>query len=233
MSFRRSASPFIAVAAIFAAALAIHAQAPQAEPAKPAAPQTGAPQPAAGAQPQPAPRPRPVHDKPAEQIYQNIKVLNGMPSDELIETMQAFRAALGGNCDICHVHTERGLVPEAEDKKEKQTARQMIMMVRAINQQNFNGRNEVTCATCHNGHVDPVGIPPVLDLETAKARRAEEIVRGDVEAGRKPAEQLPSADTLFDKYTQAIGGQAAIAKLTTKVVKATVTPAVGSPFTVE
>jgi hypothetical protein len=44
-----------------------------------------------------------VPGKTAEQVYKNIQVLKGMPSDLLLPQMRLFSGALGGNCEFCHV----------------------------------------------------------------------------------------------------------------------------------
>ena len=212
------------VIGVLAATLMMQAS-PQGNTAQAPAAAAGQPQaqPPAG---QEEPQPQPSHDKPAEQVYRNIKVLNGLPSDQVIESMQTFRAALGVECDFCHVRQNGRLMPPLDDKKEKQTARQMIIMVNSINATNFNGRLEVTCATCHQGQHQPRPFPPVADLEKLKARL-------DAEQHPVKREDLPSADSLFDKYEQAIGGAAAVAKLTTRVAKATATLPSGATVQVE
>src|SRR5512133_1847614 len=87
--------------------IAVSAQAPQ--PLRPPIPT------------KPAPTTRSSHDKTMEQVWKNIKVLNGLPSDELVETMNYFRVSLGVNCDHCHVHSESsGLAPELDTKPQKQ-----------------------------------------------------------------------------------------------------------------
>jgi hypothetical protein len=169
-----------------------------------------------------------------EQVWNNIKVMNGLPSDELMETMNYWRVSLGVNCDHCHVHSETGgLSPELDTKPQKQKAREMVAMVRAINQQYFDGQQRVTCGSCHQGHTRPIAAPQVIEAETARQRREDEVERLDVESGRKPAQPLPTADALFQKHAQAIGGDQAIAAITSKYIKSTVTPAIGSAVTVE
>ncbi len=167
----------------------------------------------------PPPRPIPLPGKPAEEIYKNIQVLKGVPSEDLIPSMQMFRAALGVQCTFCH----KDLNDLADDsKQEKKTAREMIAMMRRINEQNFNGRLEVTCATCHQGHNDPSNIPPVPDADALRARFAllqQQRQQQQAAGGQRPAQ--PTAAQIFDKFTAAIGGQEAVSKLNTRVVKAT------------
>ena len=65
----------------------------------------------------------------AEGRFKNIQVFKGYPADDLVPAMQFISNALGVDCDFCHVDR----APEKDDKKEKQTARKMITMTRAIN----------------------------------------------------------------------------------------------------
>jgi len=79
--------------------------------------------------------------------------------------MQFITASLGVECDFCHV---RGAFDKG-DKKPKQTARKMMQMMFALNQQNFDGRREVTCYSCHRGSSKPVSIPMVGDTTALEA----------------------------------------------------------------
>ena len=78
--------------------------------------------------------------KTAEQVYKNIQVLQGTPMDLFLPEMRLFEAALGVNCEYCHLEQDRS----KDDLQAKQTARKMIAMVREINK-NFDGRTVVTC----------------------------------------------------------------------------------------
>jgi photosynthetic reaction center cytochrome c subunit len=157
----------------------------------------------------------PMHpgEKTAEQQFKNIQVLKGVPADELIPTMQFISASLGVECEFCHVRDAF----DKDDKKPKQTARKMMEMMFAVNQDNFNGRREVTCYSCHRGAVNPAGMPPVMTAEAMAAAMAEP---------RRPEEEKtytgPSADQLLDKYVQACGGAAAIDKVSSRVMKGTI-----------
>src|SRR4051812_26764498 len=93
--------------------------------------------------------------KTAGEVYKNIKVLNDLPADQLINVMQFFNGSLGVNCNFCHVPNEWA----KDDKEEKGAARNMIKMTLGINKDNFDGRLEVSCATCHNGRSHPAGMP--------------------------------------------------------------------------
>jgi len=89
--------------------------------------------------------------KPAEEVYKNIQVFKGMPAPDLLQTMQSFTRSLGVKCDFCHVQDAF----DKDDKPEKPTAREMILMARGINKDNFGGHMRVTCWTCHRGSTEP------------------------------------------------------------------------------
>jgi photosynthetic reaction center cytochrome c subunit len=154
--------------------------------------------------------------KMAEQQFKNIKVLKGIPADQLIPAMQFITASLGVECEFCHV---QGAF-EKDDKKPKQTARKMMEMMFAINKDNFEGHREVTCYSCHRGSVDPVATPLVMTAESKpganEAKKPEEGTETKEIGG-------PTADQLFEKYLKAAGGTAAIDRVTSRVMKGTIT----------
>ena len=152
--------------------------------------------------------------KKTEEQFKNILVLKGLPADQLIPSMQFITASLGVECEFCHV---QGAF-EKDDKKTKQTARKMMEMMFAINKDNFDGRREVTCYSCHRGNSDPVSTPLVMP-EKPKPEMSEARKEG---AEAKEAKG-PAADQLVDKYLKAVGGAAAIDKVTSRVMKGTIT----------
>ena len=106
--------------------------------------------------------------------FHNLKVLPvNISHDDLIATMRGFTRALGTRCDHCHAAGPpaadgREKLDFASDAKpEKNTARTMIRMVRAING-DYIGKIDptkqvqVTCGTCHRGHTvpEPYNPPP-------------------------------------------------------------------------
>lgn len=143
--------------------------------------------------------------KLAEEQFKNIQVLKGIPADQLIPSMQFISASLGVECEHCHVEHAN----EKDDKKPKKTAREMIKMMLAINKDNFEGRREVTCYSCHRGAADPVATP-VIAAEGAVPRR-----ENPVDAAEKSA--LPPADQLLAKYLAAVGGAGALHKISSRV----------------
>jgi hypothetical protein len=162
--------------------------------------------------------------KTVEQQFKNIKSLTGAPADQLIPAMQYFNAALGVECNFCHVNQPQW-APDKDDKEEKRTARLMISMTEAINKANFEGKPEVGCSTCHGGHSHPVAVPPLFDEHNPKAHEA------NMHGGARP--QLPSVAQVLEAYEKAIGGMDAIQKLTTKTARATVTNFQGQTLHIE
>jgi photosynthetic reaction center cytochrome c subunit len=189
--------------------------------------------------------------KTAGDAFMNVTVLNNIPADQLISSMQFIATSLGQNCTFCHV------VPNYEDdsKHTKTVARQMIQMELDINKTNFHGNVEVTCNTCHRGSAHPVGMPLIPD-EGQMAMAPPSMPSMDHGpggtgpggppaggapgagpggpsanggAGTAPGTQpaLPTVDQILDKYTQAIGGPDAFAKLTSRKAEGTGTYAGG------
>ena len=78
--------------------------------------------------------------KTAGQAFKNIQVLKDIPGDQLTPSMPFITYSLGVECDFCHVEREF----DKDDKKTKNTAREMMQMMFAINKNNFEGeRNRV------------------------------------------------------------------------------------------
>ena len=164
---------------------------------------------ARGADPVNPPASAPADPSKAEGRFKNIQVLKGTPADDVVPAMQFISAALGVDCEFCHVDR----APEKDDKKEKQTARKMITMTQAINRDNFDGHREVTCVSCHNGASHPRSIPAVDD----GTRPPEAPAPAPVAAERPPA------GPVLDKYVQAVGGAEAMTKVAAHVQKGKLT----------
>jgi photosynthetic reaction center cytochrome c subunit len=172
-----------------------------------------------------SPAGQPPAPKLAEEQFKNIKVLTGIPAEQVIPAMQFITASLGVECEYCHVRQEKGMAFDKDDKKPKLAARKMIQMMFAINKDNFEGKREVTCFSCHRGAAEPVGTPIVATEEQAP----------DAGAEKKPAEApaLPTSDQVFDKYLSASGGADAVQKITSRVEKGTLTAFGGQHFPVD
>ncbi len=93
-------------------------------------------------------------EKPAEKVFQDIQVLNGVSAERMVRVMSVFTVVLGVDCSHCHVADQWD-----DDAPAKEIARQMLRMVRDINQQLFKGQAEVGCWTCHRGAVKPEAAP--------------------------------------------------------------------------
>jgi hypothetical protein len=139
--------------------------------------------------------------KKAEEVYKNIKVLRGTPANELNQSMHLMKAAVGLDCLYCHIEREW----EKDVKPAKDVARAMIVMMNDINTRQFGGRQVVTCNTCHNGHPAPAAMPSFPVLEPVVTP--------------KPA--LPTAEQILVKYVQALGGEQALRKVTTRIITGT------------
>jgi photosynthetic reaction center cytochrome c subunit len=164
---------------------------------------------------------RAAGQKLAEEQFKNIQALKGIPADQLIPAMQFISASLGVECEFCHVHDKM----DSDDKKPKKIARQMITMMLNIDKANFEGRLEVTCNTCHRGAPMPVSIPTIKDEEMAGPGAPE----------KKPVENpvLPKPEELLDKYLAAVGGAAAVEKITSRVQKGKLMAFGGQSFPAE
>src|SRR5437016_3982521 len=145
--------------------------------------------------------------KTAEQAYKNIQVLKGTPADQVVPTMQFISNSLGVECEFCHT---QGAF-DKDDKKPKDVARKMIQMQFAINKDNFKGERAVTCFSCHRGSHDPIGTPIIADEEPKRPEAPK-----TPEANAAPA---ATADQIIDKYIQAVGGAAALQKITSRSEK--------------
>src|SRR5260370_27292605 len=153
--------------------------------------------------------------KTTQEAFKNIQVLKDLPSGQLIPAMQFITASLGGECDFCHVRSAF----DKDDKKPKQTARKMMQMMFALNQQDFDGRREVTCYSCHRGASKPVSIPMVGDTVALEAM---EDFAPSPAVQSNPATHLPEATEVLDKYVAALGEVPAIEKILSRVGNGTV-----------
>jgi hypothetical protein len=106
--------------------------------------------------------------------------------------MHFIRTSLGVRCDYCHI-TETGKY-RLDDKPTRVRAREMIIMTRQINETPFEGRQVITCNTCHLGSPKPGGIPSILTVVVNTTRR---------EPFEPLPPPLPSFDKIFANYEAA------------------------------
>jgi Photosynthetic reaction centre cytochrome C subunit len=83
----------------------------------------------------------------------NLKILK---PEDIRPMMRSFTVALGQRCDFCHVQGDFA----SDEKPTKSTARHMIEMTQHINEQFADGKEHVTCYTCHRGVQMPLTTPP-------------------------------------------------------------------------
>lgn len=100
-------------------------------------------------------------EETAEAHFKNVKTasLKKLPESEFINQMHYFAWSLNRNCEFCHVAHKF----DSDDKDEKKTARKMIDMVAAIDENHFDGHPDVRCFTCHEGHARPLAHPQYPD----------------------------------------------------------------------
>ena len=94
---------------------------------------------------------------PAEQVFENIQIMKGMPAGRVLAVMEhGFTPGLGVRCSFCH---EPG--NWASDAKDhKRIARDMWTMSMDVNKRitEITGEpSKVNCSTCHQGKPHPPG----------------------------------------------------------------------------
>jgi hypothetical protein len=156
-----------------------------------------------------------AQDKPllAEQVFKNIQALKGISVDDFLQTMGIMAAALQFDCSDCHFGAGTSEVNWAADTPRKVMARRMVNMVATINKTNFQGRQMVTCWTCHRNRDKPL-VTPTMDIMYGMPT----IVPDDIII---QAEGLPSPQSILDKYIQASGGVQRLNGLTSYVGRGT------------
>jgi hypothetical protein len=97
-------------------------------------------------------------NRPAGEVFQNVTLLKDVPAARFLRMMDVgYSQSLGVGCDHCHVE-ERW---EADEKRPKRAAREMIQLTREINtrlselQDIDTSDATVNCTTCHRGYVKP------------------------------------------------------------------------------
>jgi photosynthetic reaction center cytochrome c subunit len=173
-------------------------------PKKPAAPAGATAAAGAGAAAQKKPQ-------MAEDVFKDVKILKGMSVNEFMDTMGFMAASLSYNCTDCH-----NVDNFAEPSAGKTTARKMLLMMNAINKDNFGGARNVTCYTCHNDAPRPKQTPSLAQqyATTFLEDPNEVVIPVKSEGG-------PTADQILDKYIAALGGADKLASVTSLVAKGT------------
>src|SRR3954462_1818753 len=137
---------------------------------------------AAGMEPPAGPaRPPEGRPRPASKTVKNVKLLGDLTSERFMAAMQSMRANLGQKCAMCHLVAEKDF--PSDEKKEKLRARDMIRMTAEIDRRTFEGKNRVTCFTCHRGEEEP----PKMNFNQALPKP---FLRLSPEQLKLPAEQV-------------------------------------------
>lgn len=154
---------------------------------------------------QAAPQPPPPM---AENVYLNVQVLKGIPVDRFNDTMGMFSAALLLDCVGCH-DPKITSDPKAFalPTPRIQRARQMVVMMNAINRMYFGGQQRVSCFTCHTGDPQPERVPS-LRLQYG------ELVDDPSSMKFFPDIAAPPAEKILARYIQTLGGAQRLAALT-------------------
>jgi len=147
--------------------------------------------------------------KMSDEAFKNIQALKGIPVDDFMGTMGIMSASLGFDCAECHQGAGTDQVNWAADTPRKVMARRMVNMVTTINRDNFQGRQVVTCWTCHRNSDRPQ-VTPTMDIVYGSPAFEPDDVIAQIPG-------LPSADSILDKYIQAVGGTQRLAGLTSFV----------------
>jgi hypothetical protein len=169
-------------------------------------------------QAQPAQSPASAAPKTAAQAYKNIQVLQDVPADKLIEGMEYISIALGARCEYCHDTSDFA----NDDKKPKQTARKMMTMLFAIDNDNFNGRTNVSCYTCHQGRQEPVSLAMPPDAAAAAAPAASTMPRMK-ELPPVAGAAVSALDDIIAKCEAAMGGSQALDRASSRLIEAELT----------
>jgi len=98
-------------------------------------------------------------DRPAGEVFKNVQLLKDTPAKRLLSMMEVgYARSLGVNCDHCHVEDQW----DSDDKRQKLAARDMIRMMKDINDRlekmenlEVQGQGHINCTTCHRGQVKP------------------------------------------------------------------------------
>lgn len=130
---------------------------------------------------------------PAAADQKNVKLLTGLSDYQLMRVMNMMRGSLGVTCNFCHVQKDHEFDFASDEKKEKQKAREMIVMTRNLNENSFGGHATISCNTCHRGSTHPMGLVSLPQPIPAPP------------APPAPKPTLPTAEELIKKYTAAVG----------------------------
>jgi outer membrane lipoprotein-sorting protein len=149
-----------------------------------------------------------------DNTFENVMLLKGIPVDTFLDAMGMFANAMGNDCTYCHASgaaLDRDAFAVATPRIQR--ARQMIVMMNAINKTYFAGQPRVTCFTCHGGNQSPRSDPNLASQYSTPPE--------DPNVRDFPTDPTLSVDQVFDRYVEALGGTARLAALTSFTAKGT------------
>jgi photosynthetic reaction center cytochrome c subunit len=155
----------------------------------------------------------PAAQTTSDKVFKNIRVMKGVPVDDFMGTMGIMCAALGFDCSDCHEGAGTEKVDWAADTPKKVMARAMVQMMTNINRDNFQGRQMVTCWSCHHGRDRPSTTPTLEYMYGPASQEMDDVLT--------QAPGQPAADRIIDKYVQAIGGAERVAGLKSYIANGT------------
>jgi photosynthetic reaction center cytochrome c subunit len=147
----------------------------------------------------------------SDQVFKNVQVLKGIPVDDFMGTMGLMSAAIGYDCSECHIGAGTEKVNWAADNGKKVIARRMVTMVAAINRDNLQGRQVVTCWSCHHGRDRPATTPAMEKVYGEASLESDDVIT--------QAPGQPTAESIIDKYLQAVGGRERLDSLKSYIAK--------------
>ena len=176
MNKTAGAKLFVVVTSIvLLVASAIHARQANQDQQKPAAQQLPAPQ-----------QEKPAEQKPAGQqaAAETLQVLKGMPRQQIMGEMRKIAAAMGTECNFCHVN------PFSNETPRKAVAR-LMMRDYTMGMKHKDG-SAVTCNDCHKGEANFLRTRP---FQGAVGKKTEglQVLKG------MPSERLTQVMTAFTK----------------------------------
>lgn len=151
-------------------------------------------------------------------VFRDIQVLKGIPVDQFMDTMGMFAAALAKDCTGCHSSEilDGGQAAFAIQTPMIQRARQMVVMVNALNKQYFGGQRRVTCATCHINAAAPENVPNLgLQYGTPFENPS------SMAFFTAPGVTDSAVNQIFTRYLEAIGGPQRLSAATSFVATGT------------
>ena len=165
---------------------------------------------------QTGPAPQGVNERVpmVEETFKTVVLLRGIPVDTFFEVMGTFASSMGNDCTFCHAsNAALDKSAFATPTPRLQRARQMIVMMNALNKQYFNGARRVTCFTCHGGSNQPKADPSFM------SQYGEPVL--DPDARDFLTDSSINVNQVFDRYLQAIGGADRLARLTSYTAQGT------------